>query len=138
MPLYTSSFMVQTEGDDGNVFFTTQTATWPLNGQWNIDISTPTFTSYVNKLSQISDIFDQTQTDLLTRFYTTDSLKEFDTDDMKVAKTLKIYGRSFDESKKYADSISHMVSVNYNVGDDVPSKLLITIEIRSARSSSEK
>jgi len=124
MPLYTSSFRVQTEGDDGNIFFTTQTATWPLNGQWNIDISTPTFISYVNKLSQIADAFDQTQTDLLTRFYTTDSLKEFDTDDMKVAKTLKIYGRSFDESKKYIDSISHMVSVNYNVGDDVPSKLL--------------
>ena len=123
-PLYTASFRVQTEGDDGNTFFTTQTATWPINGQWNIDISTPTFISYITKLNQISEIFDQTQTDLLTRFYTTDSLKEFDTDDMKVAKTLKIYGRSFDESKKYIDSISNMVSVNYNVGDDVPSKLL--------------
>ena len=124
MPLYTSQFRVLTDGDDGNIFYTTQTATWPLNGQWNIDISTPSFTSYVTKLSKISESFDENQTDLLTRFYTTDSFKEFDTDDMKVAKTLKIYGRSFDESKKYIDSISHMVSVNYTVGDDVPSKLL--------------
>lgn len=127
MPIYTASFSVLIEGDDGNPFFTIQTATWPLNGYWNIDISSPTFTSYVNTLNRIGEIFDQTQTDLLVRFYTTDSLKEFDTDDMKVSKTLKIYGRSFDESKKYIDSISNMVSVNYNVGNDIPSKLLVNL-----------
>ena len=127
MPIYTASFSVLTEGDDGNPFFSIQTATWPLNGFWNIDISSPTFTNYVNKLNNIGEIFDQTQTDLLVRFYTTDSLKEFDTDDMKVSKTLKIYGRSFDESKKYIDSIANMVSVNYNVGNDVPSKLLVNL-----------
>lgn len=123
-PIYTSKFQVLTEGDDGNDFIKMQTLTWPLDGSWNIDIRTNQFTNYIGKLEELGRRFDEYETDLVSRFYTTESLKEFDTIDQKVQKTLKIYGRSFDETKKYADSISHMVSVNYNVGNDVPSKLL--------------
>jgi hypothetical protein len=126
-PIYTSEFQVNTESPDGNDFIKYQTVTWPLDGSWNIDIKTPAFTKYLQNLDEIGQSYDVNQTDLLSRFYTTESLKEFDTIDGKVNKTLKIYGRSFDESKKYIDSISHMVSVNYNVGDDVPSKLLTNV-----------
>jgi hypothetical protein len=126
-PIYTSKFKVLTEGSDGTEFIKVQTLTWPLDGSWNIDIRTPQFTTYIEKLDEIASKFDEYETDLISRFYTTESLQEFDTVDGKVSKTLKIYGRSFDESKKYADSISHMVSVNYNVGNDVPSKLLINL-----------
>ena len=126
-PIYTSKFKVLTESTDGTEFFRTQTVTWPLNGSWNIDISTPAFTNYISKLDKIGISFDENQTDLMSRFYTTEAFKEFDTIDNKVAKSLKIYGRSFDETKKYADSISHMISVNYNVGNDVPDKLLINV-----------
>jgi hypothetical protein len=123
-PIYTSKFKVLQESDDGSQYIQPQNLTWPLDGSWNIDISTPAFTYYISQLDKIGQSFDEYQTDILSRFYTTDSLKEFDTLDQKVQKTLKIYGRSFDENKKYIDSISHMVSVNYNVGDDVPDKLL--------------
>ncbi len=95
-----------------------------MDGLWNLDIKSPAYIKYLEKLDIIGQSFDQDQTDLVSRFYTTESLKEFDTMDGKAVKTLKIYGRSFDESKKYIDSISHMVSINYNVGNDVPSKLL--------------
>lgn len=126
-PIYTAKFQVLTEGDDGNDFIKLQTLTWPLDGVWNIDIRTNQFTNYIQKLEQLGSRFDEYETDLISRFYTTESLKEFDTIDKKVQKTFKIYGRSFDETKKYADSISHMVSVNYNVGNDIPSKLLINL-----------
>jgi hypothetical protein len=126
-PIYTSEFQVKTESSDGNDFIKYQTVTWPLDGLWNIDIKTPAFTKYLQNLDEIGQSYDANQTDLLSRFYTTESLKEFDTIDGKVNKTLKIYGRSFDESKKYIDSISHMVSINYNVGNDVPSKLLTNV-----------
>ena len=126
-PLYTSQFQVKTESSDGNEFIKLQTITWPLNGSWNIDIQTPAFANYIQKLDDIGKSYDENQTDLISRFYTTESFKDFDTPDGKVSKTLKIYGRSFDESKKYADSISHMVSINYNVGNDVPSKLLTNV-----------
>jgi len=123
-PIYTSKFQILTEADNGTEFIKIQYLTWPLDGLWNIDIRTNQFTKYIENLEQIGLKFDEYETDLMSRFYTTDSLKEFDTLDQKVNKTLKIYGRSFDETKKFADSISHMVSVNYNVGNDVPSKLL--------------
>lgn len=123
-PKYTAYFKVLSEGEDGNEFYRFVNATWNLDGAWNIDIRTPIFTKYIATLDIIAKSYDEESTDLLSRFYTTDAFKEFDTPDHKVDKTLKIYGRSFDESKKYIDSISHMVSVNYNVGNDVPSKLL--------------
>jgi hypothetical protein len=126
-PIYTSKFKVLSESSDGTEFIKLQTLTWPLDGSWNIDIRTPQFTTYIEKLDEIASKFDEYETDLISRFYTTESLQEFDTQDGKVAKTLKLYGRSFDETKKYVDSISHMVSVNYNVGNDVPSKLLINL-----------
>jgi hypothetical protein len=124
VPQYTSQYKVLSEGEDGTEFFNTIYATWPKDGQWNIDIRTPSFIKYLEKLDNVGQRFDETETNLISRYYTTDSFKEFDTIDQKVDKTLKIYGRSFDETKKYVDSISHMVSVNYTIKDDVPSGLL--------------
>ncbi len=38
---------------------------------------------------------------------------------------LQIYGRSFDEIKKFIDGMANMTSVNYNIGNnDIPSLLL--------------
>jgi hypothetical protein len=37
---------------------------------------------------------------------------------------LQIYGKSFDDVKKYITALSYMTSVNYNVGNDIPSQLL--------------
>ena len=126
-PKYTSQYKVLTESDDGNEFYRNVVLTWPMDGQWNIDIRTNTFTKYIESLDNIGQSFDENTTNLISRFYTTDSFKEFDTYDQKVDKTLKIYGRSFDETKKYADSLSHMISVNYTVKNDIPSKLLTNL-----------
>ena len=39
-------------------------------------------------------------------------------------KVLQIYGRSFDDTRKYITALSFMTSVNYNIGNDIPSQLL--------------
>ena len=123
-PIYTAQFQIPTEADNGNIFTRYQKVTWPLDGVWNLDIRTDNFEAYINTLNEIGNEFDSQQTDLVSRFYVTDAFQEFDTPDKKVQKTLRIYVRSFDETKKYIDAISYMNSVNYNVGDDIPSKLL--------------
>jgi hypothetical protein len=123
-PKYTASFQVPTEANDGTIFRSYQLVTWPLDGVWNIDIRTPQFTSYLEKLNNIGQEFDNSTTDLISRFYTTNAFKEFDTPGSKVDKTLKIYGRSFDEVKKYIDGIKNVTSVNYNIGNDIPTGLL--------------
>jgi hypothetical protein len=123
-PIYTATFQTPSMLDSGEIVINNTNVSFPLNGQWNLDIGSVQFTNYINKLQEIALNNDETDTNLIERFYTTDSLKEFDTSDQKVSKILKIYGRSFDDSKKYIDAISHQVSVNYNVKNDIASAFL--------------
>ena len=124
VPIYTATFQVPNENDDGTFYIQNKTITWPLYGNWNLDILTNSFTSYLTTLNTVSVNFDGYQTNLVSRFLTTDSIKEFDTSDQKVEKILQIYGRSFDETKKFINGLAYMTSVNYNTGNDIPSQLL--------------
>ena len=123
-PIYTANFSIIRERNDGSFYLTSESATWPKDGLWNIDIRTPSFNTYVNKLSNLTEEFDQFRTNLIVRFLTTGAFKDFDTDDQKITKVLQIYGRSFDQVKKFIDALAYMNSVNYNVGNDIPSQLL--------------
>ena len=124
VPIYTATFQVPNENDDGTFYIQNKLVTWPLYGNWNLDILTNSFTTYLTTLNNISVSFDGYQTNLVSRFLTTDSLKEFDTSDQKIEKILQIYGRSFDETKKFINGLAYMNSVNYNTGNDIPSQLL--------------
>jgi hypothetical protein len=123
-PIYTAQFTVPLEGENGNTYNATDKVTWPLFGQWNLDIYTDSFTVYLEKLNEIAENFDSYKTNLIARFLVTDSLIEFDTTDQKLDKVLKIYGRSFDETKVFIDALANMTSINYNIGNDIPSQLL--------------
>jgi hypothetical protein len=124
VPIYTATFKVPNENDDGTYYIQNKLVTWPLYGNWNLDILTNSFTAYLTTLNNISLSFDGYQTNLVSRFLTTDSIKEFDTSDQKIEKILQIYGRSFDETKKFINGLAYMNSVNYNSGNDIPSQLL--------------
>jgi len=123
-PIYTATFKVPRESDDGTFSIASNRISWPLYGQWNLDILTSRFQNYLTQLNDVSQEFDSYKTNIISRFMITGSLKEFDTSDQKVEKTLQIYGRSFDESKKFIDALAYMNSVNYNTGNDIPSQLL--------------
>jgi hypothetical protein len=123
-PLYTAYFTVVKEANDGTTFVTTDSVTWPLYGPWNIDIVTPSFTTYLQNLNSIAENFDQFKTNLIVRFLTTGAFKDFDTNDQKILKVLELYGRSFDQVKKFIEALAFMNSVNYNVKNDIPSQLL--------------
>jgi hypothetical protein len=124
VPKYTAFFNKTIEDELGNFVFTKEFATFPTTNQWNLDIKTQYFTNYLNKLNDIGASLDEYRTNLISRFLTTGALKEFDTPDQKIEKVLQIYGRSFDETRKFIISLANMNSVNYNVGNDVPSQLL--------------
>ena len=44
-------------------------------------------------------------------------------------KVLQLYGRSFDDIKKFIDALGHINSVNYIVEDDIPSQLLKNLSL---------
>ena len=123
-PKYTAVFNVPEMSDDGNYYTLTKNITWPIFGIWNLDIVSADFTNYLTELNNISQSFDSYKTNLVARFFVTDAFLEFDTSDQKISKLLQIYGRSFDETKKFIDALAYMNSVHYNVGNDIPSQLL--------------
>jgi hypothetical protein len=123
-PIYTSVFKVPKEGNNGKYFIDNVALSWPLNGNWNLDIITPSFTNYLTRLNEVANDFDEYRTNIISRFLTTDAFKEFDTQDQKVEKVLQIYGRNFDEVKKFIDGMAYMNSVSYNLGNNIPSQLL--------------
>lgn len=124
LPKYTAEFQVIEEDISGRYFKTNKRATWPVQGFWNLDIISEEYSNYLDKLNSIGDSLDEFKTNLISRFLTTSSFKDFDTDDQKMEKVLQLYGRSFDEIKKFIDALAHINSVNYTVKDDIPSQLL--------------
>jgi len=123
-PLYTSTFKVPIEAEDGTVYIQNRQITFPLYGRWNIDILTSNFDRYLTSLNEIAVYYDNQQTNLVSRFLATGAFTEFDTDDRKIEKILQIFGRSFDDVQKFITSLSFVNSVNYTVRNDIPSQLL--------------
>ena len=123
-PRYTSVFQYPDYDAGGNYTLYTQNVTWPLNDVWNLDIVSDNFDTFLTEVQRISELLDSYKTNLISRFLTTGSIKDFDTPDQKMEKVLQIYGRSFDETKKFIDALAYMNSVNYVVGNDIPSQLL--------------
>ena len=125
VPKYTAQFKLPKQTDDGTFYTSYEYLTWPLLGVWNLDIITIAYESYIQTLSLYGEQLDSFKTNLISRFLTTDAFHEFDTKDQKVDKVLQIYGRSFDETKIFIDSLATMTSVDYVPENDIPSALLV-------------
>ena len=124
IPLYTAKFEQPQETANGVVLKGKTFITWPSTEDGNIIISGSLFDAYLAQLFDIADTFDKYKTNLVSRFLTTAAFKEFDTYDEKVDKILKIYGRSFDDIKKYIDGLAYMTNVTYDSQNNVPNELL--------------
>lgn len=123
-PIYTAYFQVARENEDGTYSFTYEGLKFPTEGLWNLDIRSLAFQNYIDKLNEFATSLDNFNTNLISRFYTTSALLEFDTVDRKYDRILQIHGRSFDETKTFIGTLANMNSVNYTVKNDIPSQLL--------------
>jgi hypothetical protein len=134
-PKYQSTFDYQYLTDTGIIYNTTMSAVWPTSDNYNLDFSTNEYVNYVNKLLQICTSTDETYSNLMTRFLVSESISNFDTvpkcdgteDEtagQKMNKTLKIYGREFDEVKKYIDGISYSNNVSYDKKSNAPDQMI--------------
>jgi hypothetical protein len=126
-PEYTAVFQVPQQNEYGQFYTEYQQVTWPKKGDWNLDISSFLFDTYLEQIQEIAVNLDSFKTNLISRFLVTDSLKEFDTLGQKVEKIFQIYGRSFDQIKQFIDGLAYMNSVNYNPSNDIPSELLVNL-----------
>ena len=123
-PQYTASIQITPTISSGEKVKTNLKVTWPKSDLVNLDINTDSYDSYLASLVKIADEFDEVKTNLVSRFLTSDSLTEFDTTGRKVEKTLQIYGRSFDDIKRFIDGIAYMTNVTYDGKNNIPNNLL--------------
>ena len=75
VPIYSAYFQVPIENEDGTYSYSQEVAIFPLLGTWNLDIVSPKFTNYLNKLNNIAEYIDLYKTNLITIFLTADSIK---------------------------------------------------------------
>jgi len=130
VPIYTSSFTVPQEAD-GFIVFNDRNLTWPVTDGYNLDINTNDYATYVENMLEMASLFDSFKTDLVSRRFVSESIHEFDTDGggdeiygRKATKMLRIYGREFDQVKKYIDGISFANVVTYNKLDNTSDELI--------------
>lgn len=131
LPKYTSSYEYTYLSDIGAILRTEKTLTWPVTDGYNIDFDTTSYANFVEELLELAEGNDRTKTDLMVRQLTSESISDFDTlptcdgeeqetAGQKMNKTLKIYGREFDEVKRYIDGIAFSDVVTYNKKDNTP------------------
>jgi hypothetical protein len=132
-PKYTSSYESVVETDSGSLLSTRKSFTWPTTDGFNIDVDTVEYTQYLEGILKLSGDYDRFKSNLISRRFVSNSIHEFDTDDegsgnnsqsRKVNKLLKIYGREFDEVKKYVDSIKYANVVTYDKKNNTPDELI--------------
>lgn len=135
-PPYTATFNFPTKSDSGLILYLDQTLTWPVSDGYNLDFDSTAYAEYVTQLVDIASNSDLYTSDLMNRFLVSESISDFDTTPMhlspedsddtgqKVNKTLRIYGREFDEINEFINGISFANTVTYNKNDNTPDKYL--------------
>lgn len=138
LPKYTSSFYINMIDDFGVTINTEKVVTWPVLDGYNIEFDSEEYSDYVTKLIEISENSDSIDSDIISRMLIANSILEFDTipnvigemvvkDGQKINSLLKLYGRNFDEVKKYIDGISFANTVTYDEINNAPDDVLPNI-----------
>lgn len=121
---YLSEFTISKLSETGDLVNTKEILSLPKFDLVNIDLFTDKFDKFVSRLNDIAESYDNLKTNLIDRFLTTDSLKEFDTEDRKFHFILQMYGKGFDDVKKYIDGITFMRNVSYDKINNIPDLLI--------------
>lgn len=139
-PIYSTIFEVQEETEYGYQTFYKK-FTFPLSeGNYNLDIVSERYSSYINSLSKYAAFFDNLYCNNLYRNMTHESIKNFDWTDVlqrgneikedyienagKIEQMLLLCGREMDEIKFYIDGIKNANTISYNDSNNLPDYLL--------------
>ena len=138
VPKFRSSLKIPVETNNG-VSFEYTDFVWPTTDGYNIDISSTSYSIFANQLITASLLVDELYADNVYRMLTHDTIKNMDStygreedaellDDIivgttKIQSLLRIYGRSFDELKKYIEGISVVNNITYDAKNNLPKEL---------------
>lgn len=141
-PIYSAIFETPYETDTG-FRYDMKTYVWPtLNGGYNPDLSGPYY-SYLDSLIDVAQFLDEYRTDNIWRSLTHEAIKTLDwtyisntdgeiedmskIDTSRIEPIAKIYGRQFDDLKRYADAIKSINTITYNQKSNTPDYTLTDV-----------
>jgi len=111
--------------EDGKIIYSDSEMFWTTGDGYNIDINTPAYQKFLKIVLTIGAKYDKVKTDLIARFLTPASLKTYDfTEEGKIPKLLRIYGREFDQIRQFIDSLVYINKVTYDKINNVPDQLI--------------
>lgn len=111
--------------DDGTIIFNEVSLLWSTSDGYNIDTTNSLYSRFLDIIVSIGSKYDSVKTDLIARFLTTSSLKEYDlTEEGKITKLLRVYGHEFDEIRKFIDSLVYINRVTYDKKNNIPDQLI--------------
>ncbi|MFW6226177.1 MAG: hypothetical protein ACOC3V_04410, partial [bacterium] len=111
--------------DNGNVVYNKTSILWDTSDGYNIDINTTSYSRFLERILTIATKYDNIKTDLIARFLTPESIKLYDlTNDGKITKLLRLYGREFDQIREFIDSLVYVNTVKYDKTNNIPDKLV--------------
>jgi len=130
-PKYTAKFKLKTFNQNGVGISVDRSFTWPTSDGYNIDFDSASYILYAGSLIEIANDYDSNLTDIVRRELVSENLYDFDTvdtinittesqEDQKILKTIRIYGRSFDEIKKHISGIANANIVSYDKRNNTP------------------
>ena len=134
-PIYKAVFETPKEVDTG-YSYTMESYIWPsLNGGYNPDLSGPYYT-YLQSLMDLAEFYDEFHSDNMWRSLTHEAIKTLDwtytsnkdgevevleqIDTSRIEPIVKLYGRQFDDLKRYIDGIKRVNTVTYNQKSNTP------------------
>jgi len=141
-PIYTAIFETPKEVETGYIYDMVS-YTWPsLLGGYNPDLSGPYY-SYVESLIALAEYYDEFHCDNMWRSLTHEAIKTLDLtyvsnsdgdiqdmstiDTSRIEPITKIYGRQFDDLKRYADAIKSINTITYNQKSNTPDYTLTDV-----------
>lgn len=111
--------------EDGKIVYSDSNVVWVTSDDYNIDINTPNYDKFLQIVLTIGAKYDKIKTDLIARFLTPTSLKTYDlTEDGKISKLLRVYGREFDQIRQFIDSLVNINKVTYDKLNNVPDQIV--------------
>ena len=134
-PKYSAVFEVISENSFG---YKTELKkfTFPKSGPHNLSVGDSAYNSYINELMTYAEFYDEYFCDNLWRSMTHESIKNFDwtfTRDYgvgeedayvfggsRIQKTLRLFGREFDEIKTYIDALKNYHKISYGKDNAIP------------------
>lgn len=136
-PMYLAKFDVPYFDNENGFRVEKQTFEWPkASDSYSLLMSGPLYNTYVSRLAEMALYYDENDTDNIWRMLTHDSIKNLDNtklessidetnfDSTRIKTILNLYGRQFDDIKRFVDDIKHKVSLKYDDNNSTPRELL--------------